>query len=219
MKRPDDVRALAALLASVMALGGCGVGSAFVSTPDRLPAKELPPLTRPLRFDVCGLSAEGRDRADAGDRFRKALWRAGVTAELTPVAGSPVDFTVSVGRGLDLGWSAYAALFTFSAVPGYFTQRTVLEADIAWNDAARTETPEHLQYEARATVLIWLPLVVAPDFWFVLADGWTSPKLDDAGFKQLVGRLGDDLRVRLGGGASESSPARARCATRAPGPS
>jgi hypothetical protein len=203
----DDVRARVAVLLPMVLLGGCVFGTAIVSAPERLPAKTLAPLARPLQFDVCGFGADEPARKDEADRVRKALWRAGVPAELAPKAGSSVDFTVTLGGGFEFGWTANVALVTGAILPGYAVQRTALDVDLAWRDAeqVRPRQAEHLRYEARTTLVIWLPLIVVPDFILVMADGWTSPKFDDGGFRQMVARLGDDLRARMGAGAATAT--------------
>jgi hypothetical protein len=192
-----------ALVVAMIGLCGCAVGTAYVSAPDRLPSQPLPPLTHPIRFDVCGTNLARPQRADEGKRVREALSRAGVPAELTPAAGSPVDFTVTVDGDFDFGWSATLSFLTWSVVPGYFVARRTLEVDLAWRDAAQVEKTEHLRYQARTIVFIWLPLIVVPDFELVGDYGWSSPRFDDGGFKQIVARLGDDIRARLGGDAAD----------------
>jgi hypothetical protein len=202
-----DVRLPIALIGLTMALGGCVVGTGYLTVPDRLPPKALPPMTRPLRFDVCRSpdqpplrpEVEETRRKVSGDTYRGELAKAGVAGELTSVAGSPVDFTVTYSEELGNMGSLVISLVTFSIVPGYAAERRTLEVDLAWRDAAQVEKTELLRYQARTNLLIWLPLIVVPDFWMSLGDGWQSRKLEDGGFKQLVGRLGDDLRMRLGG--------------------
>jgi hypothetical protein len=188
-----------------MGLGGCAVGTAYVSAPERLPAKTLPPLTRPITFDVCQPDA-GPAREAMGKRIERALSGAGVQAHLA-ASDSPVDFTVVLGEtDPGPGWSAIVSMLTFSVVPGYLVQLKTLDATVAWRDAQHVET-EHLSYQARTYVVIWLPLIVSMDFLWAMADGWTSSKVDDGGFRQMVKRLGDDLRARLGRDGVES-PAR-----------
>ena len=53
-------------------------------------------------------------------------------------------------------------------------------------------------------MFIWLPLIISMDFLWAVTDGWTSRKVDDGGFRQMVKRLGDDLRARLGREGAES---------------
>jgi hypothetical protein len=201
----DDVRARVVLLFAVVALNGCVYGTAFVSAPERLSSTTLPPLTRSLRFDVCDARV-GLDRAKEGTRFRKALWRAGVPAEMAPAWGMPVDFVITRGGGLEYGWSAIASAFTGTLVPGYAVQRTTLDVDLTWRDAEHVEQFEHLRYEARMSFVIWLPAILAPDVVFILADGWASPKVEDGGFRQMVERLGDDIRVRMASTPSSGNP-------------
>jgi hypothetical protein len=194
---------------AAMAFGGCAVGTAYVSAPPRLPSYKLPSLTRPIRFDVCVTYPqfdrpphEAARHAAVGRRVQTLLSHAGVPAELTTVAGSPVDFTVTTSD--HLGWmgSAVIAITTLSVVPGYFVERKTLDVDLAWRDEGEVERTEHLQYQARTHRFIWLPLVLSPDF--VWPNGWESRRSSDGGFKQMVERLADDIRVRRGRDDSET---------------
>ena len=189
------------LLTCAIAFGGCAVGTAFVSAPDRLPSNTLPPLTRPITFDVC--RDAGPIREALGKRIEQGLSQAGVQANLS-AGGSPVDFTVVFGKtGPEPGWSAVVSLLTFSVVPGFLVQLETLDVTVAWRDAQHVES-EHLSYQARTYGVIWLPLIVSMDFWWAVTDGWTSAKVDDGGFRPMVKRLGDDIRARLGREGVES---------------
>lgn len=194
----EDARARIALLVSTIALSGCAVGTVYVSAPHRLPSKTLPPLTHPIRFDVCVSPQHGPAKEELGNRIREALSRAGVTAEHS-AGGSPVDFTATVRDDSGPMWSMVVSLLTFSVVPGYYVQRKTLDVDLAWRDAAQAGKTERLHYQSSAHAFSWLPLIVAMDFIWAVADGWVSPRVEDAGFKQMVERLGDDIRARLGG--------------------
>jgi hypothetical protein len=196
---------IALVFISMVAAAGCAVGTAYVNAPSRLPPEILPELSRPIRFDVC-VAPEPRqkwqhldeNRRALGDRVRIALRHAGVRADLTSDAGSPVDFTVSLHSDFGPDGSAVLSFLTLSVVPGYLVQRKTLNVDIAARDAAQGGEARHLQYQARTTLLIWLPLIVAPDVFMSLSGGWQTPKIDDGGFREMVARLGDDLRLRLG---------------------
>lgn len=200
------------LAISVLTLDGCVVGAARVSAPARLPSEALRPLTRPITFDVCVSpdvqppSAFEGSRRVWGDRFRNALSRAGVPAELRSTAESPVDFTITRRGDLDDEWSAWLSFFTLSVVPGHYVQRTTLEVNLASADAAHVRQNEHLQYQSRMAVFVWFPLIFFhPDIFAGLNGGSESAQEKDAGFEQLVGRLGDDIRARLGR-AGETPP-------------
>jgi hypothetical protein len=217
MKIDSDARVRMALLVATTALGACAVGTTSLTVPDRLPSKTLPPLTRPLRFDVCRSPDQEPERPErpeqqeaqrkaAGDNYRRELAKAGVPVELTPVAGSPVDFTVTLSDGIGNMGSFFLSFLTFSVVPGYAAERTTLGVELASHDPTPAGRPEHLRYQARTNYFIWLPLIVVPEFWFTVGDAWQSRKLDDNGFKQMVGRLGDDLRVRLVGDRAGPPP-------------
>jgi hypothetical protein len=198
-------RSRLALTVAVMTLGGCAVGTAYVSAPDRLPSKDLAPLTRPISFDVCVAR-----RAVLGHRIQGVLARAGVAAELTAVPGSPVDVTVTL-RDDGPGWTVPSLILsavTFSAIPGYVEERKTLSADFASPEAARVESPEHLELQSRTHYFIWLPLVISPDAFFAGPDGWISPEAEDGGFRRMVERLGDDLRARFGGDRAEAPMSR-----------
>ncbi len=194
-----------------MALASCVVGTGYVSAPPRLPSNTLPALRQTLSFDVClapdpkldRLHDEGARRAALGERVKRSLSRAGVSAELTAAPGSPADFTVMLRDDLGPMWSFVVSLVTLSVVPGYATERQTLDVDLAWLDAAQVEKTDHLQYQSRTHLIIWLPLMVSMDFILVVSDGWESPKLEDGGFRQMVERLGDDLRARLGRDGAE----------------
>lgn len=195
---------LALILIGTIAVSGCVVGTAYVNAPARLPSQPLPVVARPISFDVCVVPDpqlkwahfDGRRRA-LGDRVRIALRHAGVRAALTADAGSPVDFTISLRKESGPMGSFMLSLLTLSVVPGYEVERTTLDVNLAGRNA------EHLQYQARTTLLIWLPLILSPDIFMTLSDGWQSPTINDGGFRQMVGRLGDDLRLRLGHDGSE----------------
>jgi hypothetical protein len=204
-------------LAATMMLGGCMVGTEYVKAPERLPSKDLPELVHPVTFDVCispdirPLSAFERERRKVGDRIQKQLVSAGVPAELTPVAGSPVTFTVtSSGSYEGPAWSFWLSFFTLSVVPGYFAQHTTLDVNFGQRDAAENE---HLLIGFRSQLFIWLPLLVHPDVFAGLNGGWESSKKHDDAFDRTVERLGDELRLRLGrdGGASRPNEGRAVC--------
>jgi hypothetical protein len=133
-----------------------------------------------------------------GNRIERALSHAGVQADLS-AGGAPVDFTVVYWKGDPRPtWSAVVSIVTFSVVPGYFVELKTLDVDLAWRDAAHVEQTEHLQYQARTYVVFWLPLIVAADILWAGGDPWMSRKMEDGGFKQMVARLGDDIRVHLG---------------------
>jgi hypothetical protein len=210
-----ELRVSRVLLAiSVLTLSGCLVGAERVSAPPRLPSEELRPLTRPITFDVCvspniqpPYSFEG-DRRVWGEKFRDALSRAGVSAELRSTAESPVDFTIARRLDLDGEWSMFLSMFTLSVVPGYSVQRTTLDVDFAWVDAAQVPKNEHLQYRSRKALFMWLPLIVYPDVVGGIGGGWESSKSKDGGFDQMVGRFGDDIRARLGRAGKTPSTAR-----------
>ena len=191
---------------ATITVGGCAVGTAYVTAPPRVPSQSLPEMAGPVSFDVC-VVPEPRQRWQhieewrraQGDRLRIPLRHAGVRAELTADVGSPVDFTVTLRS--DLGQMGSA--MDFRSSPSRWYQ------DISWkretlNSGHRRarrgagEPTEHLQYQARTTLLIWLPLIVAPDFIMSLSGGFETPTIDDGGFKQMVGRLGDDIRARQG---------------------
>lgn len=199
--RPSRV-ALAILL---LELTGCVVGAARVDTPARLPSRTLPPLRRPISFDVCvphniePPSGFEKERLAEGDTVRNALSRAGVPAQLTSTAGSPVEFTLT-RRGVEYDgiWSVVVSGLTLSLVPGYYVERRTVDVDLAWPDAAQVRKNEHLQYQSRMTVFVWLPLVVYPDIIGSINGGWESSKEKDAGFEGMVERLGDDIRTRVG---------------------
>jgi hypothetical protein len=194
---------IALVFLSVMTAGGCAVGTAYVTAPPRLPSQTLPALAQPITFDVC-VAPEPRpnrrlvdhERRALGNRLRRALSHAGVRAQLTADAGSPADFTVSLREDLGPMGSAVLSFLTLSVVPGYVEERKTLNVDIAG-------APEHLQYQARTTLLIWLPLIVAPDILMSLSGGWQTSKIDDGGFRQMAERLGDDLRAELGRDGTE----------------
>jgi hypothetical protein len=213
MRPAQHARARIALVLSTMALGGCVVGTGYVSAPPRLPSNILPELRQTLSFDVClapdptltPMREEGARRAAWGERVKRSLSRVGVSAELTAAPGSPADFTVTLRDDLGPMWSFVVSLVTLSIVPGYATQRQTLEVDVAWLDAAQAEKTEHLRYQSRTHLFIWFPLVVSQDFILAVSDGWESPKLEDGGFRQMVERLGDDLRARMGRGGAEAS--------------
>jgi hypothetical protein len=200
---PHPSRAALAIL--LLELTGCVVGAARVDTPARLPSKTLPPLTRPISFDVCVShnieppSGFEEERLADGDTVRNALSRAGVRAQLTSTAGSPVDFTLT-RRGIEYDgiWSLVVSGLTLSLVPGYYVEWRTVDVNLAWPDAARVRKNEHLQYRSRMTVFVWLPLVVYPDIFAGINGGWVSSKEKDAGFERMVERLGDDIRTRLG---------------------
>jgi hypothetical protein len=193
----DDVRIRLAVFAWTIAFGGCAIGTAYVSAPDRLPSKALPPLTQPLKFDVC-VPDSGPRRQALGKRIETALSHAGVRADLSD-GGSPVDFTVVYWKDdLSPTWSAVVSIMSLSVVPGYFVELKKLDVNLAWRDAAQAEQTEHLQYQSRMYVFIWLPLIVTADLLWVGGDGWESRKMEDGGFRQMVARLGDDIRARLG---------------------
>jgi hypothetical protein len=195
-----------ALAIAATAFGGCAVGTAYVSAPERLPSDTLPPLTRPIRFDICGQPdpLTGRPyladagRAALGHRVRTLLSQAGVPAELTAARGSPVDLTITLSNH-DEGptWSAVLSVLTVAVVPGYLVERKILDVDLAWRDRADGEKTEQLRYEARTHLFFWLPLILSPDFLW--PGGWESAKSRNGGFKQMVERLADDIRVRRGG--------------------
>jgi hypothetical protein len=203
MRIMNGVPARMALLAWVIASGGCAIGTAYVSAPDRLPANTLPPLARPLMFDVCQPDA-GPAREAIGKRVETALSQAGVRADLA-AAGSPVDFTVVFGHaesGPD--WIEIVSILTFSIVPGLSARLKTLNVTVAWRDAAHGERREHLRYQARTYLVTWLPLIVAADVMWIMGDGWESARAEDGGFRQMVKRLGDDIRARLGRPGVES---------------
>jgi hypothetical protein len=217
----DDVRARVVLVFALMACGGCAVGSVVVRAPERLPSKDLAPLTQPVRFDICGVSPQGSKREDEGARIRKALWRVGVPAELTPIAGSPADFTVTLGSDgePELGWTFVASFVTGSILPGYAVKRTTLDVDLTWRDAEQVRMAEHLRYQVRTTYVVWLPLIIVPDFLWSLSGVWESPELEDNGFRQMFGRLGDDIRSRVVTEVAESDRSKGGgmvCTRRAP---
>lgn len=195
-----------ALLLATMAAGGCAVGMAHVSAPPRLPAKALPPLYRTISFDVCPAPGELRarpqtveaHRAALGDTVRRSLSRAGVAAKLAASPGLPVDLTITLRETSAPMWSVVLSMLTYSVVPGYGVERKTLDVDLAWDHGARTEKIEHLQYQARTNLFIWLPLIVAPDVIFAVTDGRVAPKVDDGGLTPMIERLGDDIRVRVG---------------------
>ena len=126
-----------------------------------------------------------------------------MSAELTAAPGSPADFTVTLRDDMGPMWSFVVSLVTLSVVPGYAAERHTLDVNLPWRDAVQAEKTEHLQYQSRTHLFIWLPLIVAPDFILVVSDGWESPNLEDGGFKQMIERLGDDLRARLGRDGAE----------------
>jgi hypothetical protein len=193
-----DVRARVALLVATMALGGCAVGSAYVSAPERLLAKDRPPLGRSIRFEVCKSPDHAPSAEDAASRVRTALSRTGVSA-VSAAGPSPIDLTVTLGGDdFDPSWSAIVSGLTFSLVPGYFVQRKSLDVELAWHDAAQGDKIEHLHYEARTKVFIWLPLMLSMDFLLTIDGGWESEKAEDGGVTQMIERLGDDIRARLG---------------------
>jgi hypothetical protein len=193
-----------ALSVLMLAMNGCAVGMAHVTAPERLPPKDLPPLTHPVDFDVCisrdisPPSAFESQRAAHGEEIRKVLARAGVPAELTPVAGSSVSFTLKSGTTYEWEWSLFLSFLTFSLVPGYGVQLTTVDVNLSWLAADQVEKIEHLQYRSRMHVFWWLPLVVYPDFFFGISGGWESSKVTNAGYEQILERLGDDMRTRLG---------------------
>jgi hypothetical protein len=205
-----------ALSILMLAMNGCAVGMAHVTAPERLPPKDLPPLTHPVDFDVCisrdisPPSAFERTRAAKGEQIRKVLARAGVPAELTPVAGSPVSFTLKSGKTYEWGWSLFLSFFTLSLVPGYGVDVTTVDVDLSWLDADQVEKIEHLQYRSRMHFFWWLPLVVYPNIFMSINGGWESSKVKDGGYEQILERLGDDIRTRLGresaGPGADESP-------------
>jgi hypothetical protein len=115
-----------------------------------------------------------------------------------------VDFTVSVRD--EYGSLAGAALsfLTFSLVPGYLSEQRVVDVNLAWRDAEGEKT-EHLHYESRIHLVIWFPLVLAPDFIFPGPDfaQVRSRKMENGGFKEMFERLGDDIKSRLGRSGAE----------------
>jgi hypothetical protein len=206
----NDVRARIALLLSITALGGCAVGSAYVSAPDRLASNILPPLAYPIRFAVCNMPGH-ESRNELEDRVEKVLSHAGVTA-VRSLGASPVDFTVTVREHFAPGWSAVVSAMTFSIVPGYFAEQKTLDVELAWRDAGQRDEMEHLHYESRTNAVIWLPLIVSMDFFMSTGGGWASSKVEDGGLKPMIERLGDDIRVRLGrDGAARSDGDGAVC--------
>ena len=72
--------------------------------------------------------------------------------------------------------SAVLSFLTLSVVPGYVVERKTLNVDIVGRRGATL----HLQYQARTTLLIWLPLIVAPDIILSLSGGFESPKIATA---------------------------------------
>jgi len=127
----------------------------------------------------------------------------GVAGTSQGSAGShwAVDFTVTLSESGGFSGSAVVSLLTVGLVPGYYVEEKTLNVDLAWRDAARMERSEHLQYQARTYRFFWLPLILAPDV--LLPPGWESPKSRNGGFKQMVERLADDIRVRRGGDGGE----------------
>jgi hypothetical protein len=190
------------LLASMMAFSGCAVGTAYVSVPARLTSAPLPPLIHLISFDVCRSPNSSPTREALGDRIRKSLSRAGVTADLSGGGSSPVDVTVTVREDQGPGWSALVSLLTLSVVPGYFVERTTLDVDLAWPDAGQVGRIEHLRYQSRVHRFIWLPLIVGMDFFLAPSGVFQSSKVEDGGFEQMVERLGDDIRARLAHGTA-----------------
>jgi len=188
----------ALLFIAVMTAGGCAVGTAYVSAPPRLPSQTLPELARPIRFDVC-VAPQPQQKWRHVDEERRALGeRLRIGLRHTADAGSPADFTVSLRDEFGPNGSLFLSFLSLSVVPGYVVERKTLNVDIVGRHAAQGGAAEHLQYQARTTLLIWLPLIVAPDIVMTMSGGWQSPKIDDGGFRQMVGRLGDDLREVLG---------------------
>ena len=226
----------------VLALGGCWVGRVSVSLPERLPSKDLPTLAGPISFDLClaptappptevqtfwrDPSSDDnrvvpvpvrapeweRQRQEVGGRIQTILSEAGVPAELTPVAGSSVVFTVTLGGKNPFdSWSTLLSLFTFSLVPGYSVGSETLDVDLAEPGAEQGPKQEHLQYESRERFFFWAPLIVYPDLFASTSGGWQSSKMDDADknlFPRLVQRLADDIRVRLGAAGAGASGSR-----------
>ena len=193
-----------ALLIAALASNGCMVGSAIVEAPPRSPAA-LPRLTRPISFDVCvsrdatPFSRLETKRERLGEQVRSALARAGVPAQFRSSAEQPVDLTLNVDQSWNGStWALVLSALTWSIIPGYIVERTTLDVDLALADAADGRTTEHLQYRSRKTLLIWLPLIVHLDFMMSSGGGWESERSKDAGFDQMVERLGDDLGARLG---------------------
>jgi hypothetical protein len=201
---------------SVLALSGCWVGRVSVSLPERLPPQDLPRLAGPITFDVC-LAPPGpprtevewdRERRERGRLIQTILSDAGVLAELTPVAGSSVVFTVRIRETNPFdSWSTWLSFLTFSLVPGYSVGSKTLDVDLAEPGPKK----EHLQYEFREAFFFWVPLIVYPDLLGTTSGGWQSSKMDDADknrFPRLVQRLADDIRVRLGNAGGEGSRSR-----------
>jgi hypothetical protein len=115
-----------------------------------------------------------------------------------------VDFTVTLRDDWGPMWSLGVSFVTFAVVPGYVVERKTLDVDLVWRDPAEVEETEHLQYQSRTHRFIWLPLVLSPDFIFDVTHGWQSPKDENAGFTQMVERLGDDIRARRGRDSAEA---------------
>ncbi len=194
----------AATLAPALLLCGCVVGFVNVGAPKRLPPQDLPPLDRPLAFDVCmgRWTPHERDRAMVADRIRAALARAGVRAELVARPGAAARFTVTEQEPRsDYGWLYGLSAWMLSWMPGYLDERATLQVNLALPSAQ----PGRLTYERRVEHFVWRPFVVHPDFVGVVGAPWTSARLDDGGFEQTILRLGDDLRDRLGR-AGEGAP-------------
>lgn len=200
--RPGRRARVAIALLATLALGGCAVGMISVGAPVRLPARTLPALEQPVRFDVC-LTPDGsgpwkRDRELFGGLVAKALAHGGVQAELA-APGSPSTFTITVHEAEDqLAWSGMISFFTLSVIPGYMVERRSLEVNLAWHDAAQGERRDHLAYEVRTRSFVWAPLIVHPDFVLSMGGSWVSARYEDAGFEATFRRLADDLRDRLG---------------------
>jgi hypothetical protein len=159
-----------------------------------------------------------RERREQGGRIQTILSQAGVLAELTPVAGSTVVFTVTRRDTNPFdSWSTWLSFLTFSLVPGYSVASETLDADLAEPGDEQGPQKEHLQYESREVFFFWAPLIVYPDLLGTISGGWQSSKMNDAAknrFPRLVQRLADDIRLRLGtaeGGASRSRVASVVC--------
>jgi hypothetical protein len=213
----DNPATLAFAAVLVLATNGCAVAKiAEWDVPPRLPAEILPPLRSPVVFDVCRefnvepRSAIETERLERADNVQAALARAGVPAELTSTPGAPADFTITYGgEHTESGWSMLLSIFTLSVVPGYVVERRGLYVDLAWVDGG-VEKREHFRYVSHVTYYIWLPLLLFHPDLLGMNGGWMSDRMKDGGFEQSVGRIGDDVRARLGRDGARS-PAGVAC--------
>jgi hypothetical protein len=174
------VRALAAVLLTLpvaLALPGCQVGINFLSAPHPPERHPLPAFEGArVVYDICP-AAEIAPKAALAmrepwqDEFPRVLQRDfGIAAQgVWPQDGGRAYYVrvrlpeLTTPRGLGLVSGVISAL-TFSLIPGGYVERHPVLFDLYAGGAGDALQRETLRYEYRLTYLIWLPLIVYPDF-------------------------------------------------------